>query len=110
MKLNVNGIHINYRIDGLEGAPWVTMSNSLATTHRMWDDQMDAFTQHYRVLRYDKRGHGETDVAPGLGIVLTLPPEHLVQVFNHRKQGALLHILGTAKRHSRDAFLAHLLP
>jgi 3-oxoadipate enol-lactonase len=41
------------------------MSNSLATTHRMWDAQMDAFTKAYRVLRYDKRGHGETEVAPG---------------------------------------------
>jgi len=65
MKIKVNGIHINYRIDGPDGAPWVTMSNSLATTHRMWDAQLDAFTKQYRVLRYDKRGHGETDVAPG---------------------------------------------
>jgi 3-oxoadipate enol-lactonase len=65
MKIKVNGIHINYRIDGPEEAPWVTMSNSLATTHRMWDAQMDAFTKQYRVLRYDKRGHGETEVAPG---------------------------------------------
>ena len=65
MKVKANGIHINYRIDGPDGAPWVTMSNSLATTHRMWDAQMDAFTKQYRVLRYDKRGHGETEVAPG---------------------------------------------
>jgi 3-oxoadipate enol-lactonase len=65
MKIKVNGIHINYRIDGPDGAPWVTMSNSLATTHRMWDAQMGAFTKQYRVLRYDKRGHGETEVAPG---------------------------------------------
>ncbi|HSF04648.1 MAG TPA: 3-oxoadipate enol-lactonase [Methylomirabilota bacterium] len=65
MKIKANGININYRIDGPEGAPWVTMSNSLATTHRMWDPQIKAFTQQYRVLRYDKRGHGETDVTPG---------------------------------------------
>ncbi len=65
MKVTVNGIQINYRIDGPDNAPWVTMSNSLATTHRMWDAQMEAFTKQYRVLRYDKRGHGETDVAPG---------------------------------------------
>ena len=65
MKIRVNGVQINYRIDGPEGAPWVTMSNSLATTHRMWDAQMEAFTKQYRVLRYDKRGHGETEVAPG---------------------------------------------
>jgi len=65
MRMKVNDIHINYRIDGPEGAPWITMSNSLATTHRMWDAQMDVFAKQYRVLRYDKRGHGETDVAPG---------------------------------------------
>jgi 3-oxoadipate enol-lactonase len=65
MKVKVNGISINCRIDGPEGAPWVAMSNSLATTHRMWDPQMDAFTRRYRVLRYDKRGHGETEVTPG---------------------------------------------
>ena len=65
MKLTVNGTRINYRIDGREGAPWLTMSNSLATTHRMWDAQMDAFAKQYRVLRYDKRGHGESDVPPG---------------------------------------------
>jgi 3-oxoadipate enol-lactonase len=65
MKIEANGIQINYRIDGPEGAPWVTFSNSLATTHRMWDAQMAAFTKEYRVLRYDKRGHGDTDVAPG---------------------------------------------
>lgn len=65
MKVKVNGIDINYRIDGPAGAPWVTMSNSLATTHRMWDAQMSAFTKEYRVLRYDKRGHGESEVAPG---------------------------------------------
>ncbi|HEX6209361.1 MAG TPA: 3-oxoadipate enol-lactonase [Methylomirabilota bacterium] len=65
MKVKANGIQINYRIDGPEGAPWLTMSNSLATTHRMWDPQIEAFTRQYRVLRYDKRGHGETEVAPG---------------------------------------------
>lgn len=65
MKVKANGIHINYRIDGPEGAPWITMSNSQATTHRMWDPQIDAMTKRYRVLRYDQRGHGETDVPPG---------------------------------------------
>ena len=64
MKIRANGISINYRIDGPEGAPWVTMSNSLATTHRMWDPQVSAFTRTYRVLRYDKRGHGLSEATP----------------------------------------------
>jgi 3-oxoadipate enol-lactonase len=65
MKIEVNGIRFNYRIDGPGGAPWVTMSNSLGTTYGMWDAQIDAFAQRYRVLRYDQRGHGETDASPG---------------------------------------------
>jgi 3-oxoadipate enol-lactonase len=89
MKVEANGIHINYRIDGPEGAPWVTMSNSLATTHRMWDAQMAAFTQRYRVLRYDKRGHGETDVPPGPYSFELLADDAL----------ALLDALGIARTH-----------
>ena len=65
MKANVNGVSLNYRIDGPERAPWVTMSNSLATTQKMWDPQMEALTKSYRVLRYDKRGHGESEASPG---------------------------------------------
>ena len=65
MKIRANGIEINYQIDGPEGAPWVTMSNSLSTTYRMWDPQVVAFADRYRVLRYDQRGHGGTEVTPG---------------------------------------------
>jgi len=32
---------------------------------RMWDAQWDAFTQHYRVLRFDMRGFGRSDPATG---------------------------------------------
>ncbi|MHA1569056.1 MAG: 3-oxoadipate enol-lactonase [Alphaproteobacteria bacterium] len=65
MKASVNGIDINYVIEGAEDAPVVTMSNSLATTHRMWDPQAERLRQRYRVLRYDTRGHGDT--APSAG-------------------------------------------
>lgn len=65
MKIKVNGIQINYEIDGPEGAPWLMMSNSLSTTLHMWDLQMEAFASRYRVLRYDQRGHGDTEVPPG---------------------------------------------
>jgi 3-oxoadipate enol-lactonase len=60
-----NGIHIRYQFDGPEDAPLVTMSHSLAATHRMWDWQMPALQDKYRVLRYDTRGHGETDAPDG---------------------------------------------
>ena len=31
----------------------------------MWDDQWDVFAQQYRVIRYDMRGYGKSDPAPG---------------------------------------------
>jgi 3-oxoadipate enol-lactonase len=65
MKIKANGININYQIDGPEGAPWIVFSNSLATSTAMWDEQATAFKDSFRVLRYDQRGHGGTDVPAG---------------------------------------------
>ena len=42
------------------------LSNSLGTDLHMWDGQMAAFTQHFRVLRYDTRGHGQSLVTAGV--------------------------------------------
>jgi 3-oxoadipate enol-lactonase len=61
----VNGARIAYRIDGPADAPVVMLSNSLMSSHRMWDPQFDALVQRYRVLRYDTRGHGASQTTPG---------------------------------------------
>ncbi|NIJ08158.1 3-oxoadipate enol-lactonase [Sphingomonas vulcanisoli] len=60
-----DGCRIAYRFDGPEGAPVLLLSNSLGTAMAMWEPQMAAFTEHFRVLRYDSRGHGASDVPPG---------------------------------------------
>ena len=65
MKTTANGIGINYQIDGREGAPWLIFSNSLITNLSMWDDQVAALKNDYRILRYDQRGHGGTDAPAG---------------------------------------------
>ena len=65
MKVKANGITVNYRIDGPERAPWLVFSNSLATSLAMWDEQAAALQTSFRVLRYDQRGHGETDAPSG---------------------------------------------
>lgn len=54
-----------YRWDGPEGRPTLLLSNSLGTTHAMWDSQIADLAEHYRVLRYDTRGHGSSDVPAG---------------------------------------------
>lgn len=63
--VQANGIAIDYSLEGPEDAPTVTLSNSLMSNYRMWNAQMPALTERYRVLRYDTRGHGATEVTPG---------------------------------------------
>ena len=65
MKIQANGINIHYEIEGPASAPIVTLSHSLAADLSMWDPQMKVLTEKYRVLRYDMRGHGGTDVSEG---------------------------------------------
>lgn len=55
-------VSIHYRLEGPEDAPVLVMSNSLGTDHTMWDPQMPALLQRFRVLRYDTRGHGKSSV------------------------------------------------
>lgn len=56
---------LNYRLEGPVDAPVLVLSNSLGTTHEMWDAQVPAFSEHFRVLRYDTRGHGGSAVTAG---------------------------------------------
>src|SRR5260370_8552376 len=87
MKLNANGIDINYEIEG-EG-PVVTFSHSLACNLSMWDEQVRALRDRYRVLRYDTRGHGQPGAPAG---AYTL--DHLADNLN-----GLLDGLGIAATH-----------
>ncbi len=63
MKAKANGIEINYEIAG--SGPWVTLSHSLGCDLHMWDEQMDALTKKYQVLRFDTRGHGASSTPAG---------------------------------------------
>jgi 3-oxoadipate enol-lactonase len=65
MQVKANGITFNCRIDGPDGAPWLILSNSLATNLSMWDRQAEDFKDTFRVLRYDQRGHGQTEAPAG---------------------------------------------
>ncbi len=63
-KIQANGIALHYELSGPTDAPLVLLSNSLGTRLEMWDPQMPALGQRYRVLRYDSRGHGRSDRHP----------------------------------------------
>lgn len=56
---------IYYEWSGPEHLPVLVFSNSLGTNLRMWEPQVEEFSKHFRVLRYDTRGHGQSSVPPG---------------------------------------------
>jgi 3-oxoadipate enol-lactonase len=60
-----DGRQINIEVEGSAGAPALMLSNSLGTNLHMWDDQASEFTKHFRVIRYDRRGHGKSAVPQG---------------------------------------------
>ncbi len=61
--LHANGIDIRYDVRG-EG-PWLILSHSLATDLTLWDDNLPALASHFRVLRFDTRGHGGSSAPEG---------------------------------------------
>jgi 3-oxoadipate enol-lactonase len=60
-----NGVSIHYEITGDAGLPTLVLSHALGANLAMWEPQAAALASHFRLLRYDTRGHGAS----------TLPPE-----------------------------------
>lgn len=60
-----DGTRIAYRWDGDAARPVLALSNSIGTTLHMWDDLVPALARHFRVLRFDTRGHGGSSVPAG---------------------------------------------
>jgi 3-oxoadipate enol-lactonase len=65
VKAKVNGTDLYYEVSGREGAPWLVLSHSLACNVRMWDPQVAAFKDRFRILNYDMRGHGQSAAPAG---------------------------------------------
>ena len=62
MMTNRQGKTLSVQINGPENAPAIVFSNSLGTDHGMWQPQVAALKSQYRVVTYDTRGHGQSDV------------------------------------------------
>jgi 3-oxoadipate enol-lactonase len=54
-----------HTVTGPEDAPVLVLSNSLGATLKMWDPQAQALAEHFRLVRYDTRGHGSSATPPG---------------------------------------------
>lgn len=76
-----DGIEIDYELMGDPSKPVLMFSNSLGTTRSMWDKQAEAFSEKFHILRYDTRGHGQSD-APNASYVLGRLGEDVVELLD----------------------------
>ena len=65
MLINANGIEIHCELSGKKDAPIVVLSHSLGSSMVMWEPQLAVLEPCFCVLRYDMRGHGDSEVAKG---------------------------------------------
>ena len=63
--IKIGDAQLHYQLEGPDHLPVLVLSNSLGTNLSMWGPQMPALYPHFRVLRYDTRGHGQSSVTPG---------------------------------------------
>lgn len=62
---DVNGLSLHYRLSGPPNAPLaLVFVNSLGSNFAIWNAVADLLSNQYRVLQYDKRGHGLSDAPP----------------------------------------------
>lgn len=54
---------MHYRVDGADSGPAVVFANSLGTDMHLWDALLPHLPEGFRFIRYDKPGHGLSDIA-----------------------------------------------
>lgn len=61
--IDADGCLLNVSVEGRDGGPILMLSHSLGCTLQMWEPQMAALAKLFRVIRYDRRGHGKSGVS-----------------------------------------------
>ena len=61
LKIKVNEFNVSYNDYGPDNAPVVFFIHGFPFDKSMWDKQVEALQDHYRVISYDIRGHGKSD-------------------------------------------------
>ena len=56
---------LNSIATGLENGPGLLLSNGIGTTTRAWEPQLPLLEKHFKVVRYDTRGHGDSPTPEG---------------------------------------------
>lgn len=81
---------LHVRVDGPADAPAVVFANSLGTDLRLWDAVLPLLPQGLRYIRYDKRGHGLSDL--GGGEVITDHAADAIAVIEHVAGGPVVFV------------------
>ena len=63
--VTAKGSRLFTRVQGPEAAPPLLFANSLGTNLSLWDPVIALLPERLRIIRYDMRGHGRSDVSTG---------------------------------------------
>ncbi|GHH40365.1 3-oxoadipate enol-lactonase [Lentzea cavernae] len=80
---------VHHVVTGRPDGPVVVLAGSLGSALQMWDANVPALEEHFRVVRYDTRGHGRSPAVPGPNTIDALADDLV----------GLLDRLGVAKAH-----------
>ncbi len=89
MQATINGFRMNFTVEGPDAAPTVVLHHPLATDLTIWDELTAALLPRYRVVRFDARGQGASEVTPAPYALPTLAADTV----------ALMDHLGVARAH-----------
>jgi 3-oxoadipate enol-lactonase len=88
-RVKVGADFFNVQVEGADKKPTLLVCHSLGANLHMWDAQLPALAKHFRVIRYDSRGHGASDATRGPYSIWRLGRDAL----------AILDALGVAQAH-----------
>ena len=75
-------LSLHYEIDGSDKSPCLILSNALGTSLELWAPQLPVLADHFKLLRYDGRGHGCSGVASAVCTVAKFG-EDVIALMDH---------------------------
>jgi 3-oxoadipate enol-lactonase len=63
--IELEDVRLHYQIDGKNDRPFLVFSNAVGTNLHLWDSVLAPMAAHYRIVRYDTRGHGGSSAPVG---------------------------------------------
>jgi 3-oxoadipate enol-lactonase len=85
-----DNIRLNVAIEGRDGAPVLLMMHSIGCDLTLWDPQIAALAEDFRIIRFDARGHGGSDVPKGDYTLGQLARDALAVLDSARAESAYL--------------------